>query len=729
MLIETLKISNYQWNPWAFPPVIGCLYFIILGSFVYLKNRRSALNISFGFLCFLGFIWQAGLIMMLMSKPPFYPLFWSKCIGSSVVFIDLGFYLFIINFISVKNRLYKSIAYLILAKGILFGIMVVSSDLILTDLKKHAFGYYLKAGRLHPLFLAFFLFVLIYSFSILFQYYRSSGSRLKKIQAKYIFLSLIVLGLASVDYVPMYLKISLYPFGDVFVVTSFSILAYAIIRYRALEIDTVVHRTFLWLVSILFLILPVGLAYGVFRARLFGTGLTGTAFLISLTLILFLVYYNAFKPRIDHFFRRKKYDYQMVLAEMPSRIGSSLDLQVLSRNLFRELKEILYIKNALLLIKPPDTDHFEVMDYSGYQNLIQQSRNQFQNIQFSSDHPLINWFKTHQRILEKDQVEMDSRYAPVREEALKLFNACFLEVLVPVTMQDKLVSILGLGKKENLRNYLARDIELLESIGKQIGITLDNALHHGDIVEKERIAEELKLGRQIQTSLLPHGPPQVMSLSIHGLMEPAKEIGGDYFDFISLAEKEKAGIVIGDVSGKGVAAGLLMAMVKTAVYIFSRTTDSPKDTLMLINDILVRHTGGDKFMTMLYLIWDARTLTLKYSSAGHEHILLLRNSSRDMEVIESGGLILGIRPDIGDYLDEKELKLNKGDKLLLYTDGATEAPNFLKERFGMARLQDVFIRNQSKASAELLQAIRNEIFTFIGTQPQADDITLVVLEA
>ncbi|MDD5067108.1 MAG: PP2C family protein-serine/threonine phosphatase, partial [bacterium] len=329
----------------------------------------------------------------------------------------------------------------------------------------------------------------------------------------------------------------------------------------------------------------------------------------------------------------------------------------------------------------------------------------------------------------REQIEIDPQYNEIKEETLKFFRTLQVELLIPLTMQEQLVGILGLGKKENLQSFRIRDVELLEHIGKQIGITIDNALHHGDIVEKERIAEELRLGRQIQTSLLPQTPPKISKLSLQGLMQPAKEIGGDYYDFISLPGQDRMGIVIGDVSGKGVAAGLLMAMVKTAIHIFSSRETSPKQILIRINEILDKHIGGEKFMTMLYLIWQAAKSTLTYSSAGHEHILVYRKSTGEVEEILSGGTILGIVPDIDKILEEKNIILRTGDKILLYTDGATEARNQQKEHFGLEGLKKAFMNHSKKSAEAIMKSVKDEIYEFIGNYPQYDDITLVVLEA
>jgi serine phosphatase RsbU (regulator of sigma subunit) len=230
-------------------------------------------------------------------------------------------------------------------------------------------------------------------------------------------------------------------------------------------------------------------------------------------------------------------------------------------------------------------------------------------------------------------------------------------------------------------------------------------------------------------TLLPHKSPQMADFIIQGMMQPAREIGGDYYDFISLPNKDNLGIVIGDVSGKGVGAGLFMAMAKTAIHTLSQEEVSPRQILLRANQILHQHISGQKFMTMLYLMWQSKTKTMTYSSAGHEHILIYHDQAQELESVQSGGIMLGMLPDIGIYLEERKFKLELSDKILLYTDGVTEALNKEGERFTLERLKDSFIKNHQKPPEELMHAVQDEVHEFIGMTPQYDDITLVVMEA
>ncbi|MFA5096559.1 MAG: PP2C family protein-serine/threonine phosphatase, partial [Candidatus Omnitrophota bacterium] len=238
-----------------------------------------------------------------------------------------------------------------------------------------------------------------------------------------------------------------------------------------------------------------------------------------------------------------------------------------------------------------------------------------------------------------------------------------------------------------------------------------------------------KLGREIQVALLPQVIPLVKGLIVQGLMQPAKEIGGDYYDFITLPREDELSIVIGDVAGKGVAAGLLMAMAKTAINTLSQEERSPRQILIRTNAILNKHIDAQKFMTLLYLRWQFDISTLTYSSGGHEHILLFRHSTKSLESIQSGGIMLGMIPDVGMFLEEKELLLAPEDKVLLYTDGVTEALDQSGQRFGLDRLKEAFAGHISKPALELMNAVKDEVYSFMGSCPQYDDITLVVLEA
>ncbi|MDD5066632.1 MAG: SpoIIE family protein phosphatase [bacterium] len=716
------------------PGVLGTLYSysiflnaalsFILGFFVLVKGFRKRLNVYWFLLSMCVSFW--AFFIFLWSRGTAYEeiLLVNRIANYGAIFLAIMVVMFTEEYVRKKSRavsLFNLLAgLLILTAGLVF-----YKEFIPSESPKVFFKLYPDTGIVFAVYFLYFACAWTYALMLMWNHYKRMEGIAKKQTG--LILTGITMGIlgGSTTFFACF-NINIFPFGSSFSLIYVIFTTYAIIRYRAMEIDTVVHQTVIWLLSLAILILPIGVIFSFFKEELRAVPPVFILVLISFTLLLFLFYYNRLKPGIDHFFRRRKYDYQLVLSEMPSRIGSSLDLKLLSRNMAKEFRETLYVRNLLLLVKPLDKQSFNELDCVGYGTKGNKVLAKQDNVSLAVDHPIIRFFQKNIRVLEKDQIEIDPVYETIRTETLEFFRENSLEILVPFTIQGNLISILGLGKKENLTNYALKDIELLEYIGSQIGITIDNALHHSDILEKERIAEELRLGQQIQKSLLPHAPPQVPDLAIQGFMQPAREIGGDYYDFINLPGRLV--VVIGDVSGKGVAAGLLMAMVKTAMHLFSRKDDSPKEVLKKLNLILNQQTGEDKFMTMMYLIWQADKKTFLYSSAAHENALIYRKARDQIETLRGGGALLGVMPDIDKFLYDEEIPMNPGDKILLFTDGVVSALNANKDRFGLTQLKSVFLKYAGEPAREIMYSVKNEIYSFMGSLPQQDDITLVVLE-
>ena len=702
---------------------------LAIGFFVISKDWRNPVKRAFFILSAMVGLYGIFFFLMMLSRDFERYLFWWRMMVLPVIFLGIAGMHFLFAWLGIagKYRVFIAVSYII---GFLFE-PILFTELYIYKPLDMGWGYAASSAR-PGLYLHILLYLIFFNtgFFTLIWYF----PRLSKLQKRQAILFFIGMAFGAISGTPNFLSIGgitprMPPATGPLIVVYVFIYAYAIIRYRAMEIDTVIHKTILWLMSILFLIMPMAALYQLAKYWLMELTPLITIAIISISLLIFLGYYHRLKPRIDHFFRRRAYDYQAILADLPSRVGTSLDLEVLSRNLFSELRELIYIRNGLLLVKPPDKETFEEASSVGYDNPALGLISKPKRVIFPADDPVVFWLSSNQKLVERAQVEVDPQYTVAKESLLSFFNDYALELLIPLTLNEQLISILGLGKKENLQAYRISDVALLEKLGRQIGISIDNALHHGDIVEKERLAEELRLGRQIQMMLLPQSAPLVPGLIIQGMMEPAKEIGGDYYDFITIPQRDSLSVVIGDVSGKGVAAGLLMAMAKTAIHTLSQEQSSPKQILLRANQILNQHIGGQKFMTMLYFTWQANTRTMTYSSAGHEHILIYRNRGRNLEAIQSGGMMLGMIPDIEMFLEDRQIQLDSKDKILLYTDGVTEALNQTQDRFGLVRLKDLFIKHNDKAADELMNIIKDEVYAFIGDVPQYDDITLVVMEA
>ena len=234
--------------------------------------------------------------------------------------------------------------------------------------------------------------------------------------------------------------------------------------------------------------------------------------------------------------------------------------------------------------------------------------------------------------------------------------------------------------------------------------------------------QELGKAREIQDGLLPKIIPQLKGLEVSGAWQPARVVGGDYFDVVKFSDR-KIGICIGDVVGKGISAALLMANLQASFRAFASESMSPSTVCEKLNEVFSNNLARDKFVTFCYCTIDAADHRLTYASAGHCPPLVLRGSGATLS-LNKGGTPLGIIPD-RKYADTEE-QLEPGDRLVLYTDGLTEAMDSAEQEFGEPRLVELGSRNVALSAAELLKTIMKEVSSFSGGSFQ-DDFTMVVV--
>jgi len=254
--------------------------------------------------------------------------------------------------------------------------------------------------------------------------------------------------------------------------------------------------------------------------------------------------------------------------------------------------------------------------------------------------------------------------------------------------------------------------------------------------EKKRLEEELRIAHEIQMSLLPQGPLQMPGLSVTALCVPAREVGGDYYDFFPL-DDHRVGILIADVSGKGTSAALYMAELKGLMLSLSRIHSSPRELLVAANRIISQHLDARSFITMTYAIIDLDRRSMTYARAGHTPLIYVPGPCPDAEarvarILAPEGLVLGLKLDNGEMferlLEEETISLEAGDLYLFFTDGITEAMNAADDLFGENRLGRLVEEHAHLPAEELRERVLREIASFVGDAPQHDDMTMILLK-
>lgn len=299
-----------------------------------------------------------------------------------------------------------------------------------------------------------------------------------------------------------------------------------------------------------------------------------------------------------------------------------------------------------------------------------------------------------------------------------------VELVVPMQLQGQVKGLILLGKRINNQKYSEADIEFIYSIGSLAIISLENMRLFKEALEKQKMEEELEIARGIQKNLLPGKIPEYKNFDIAVFNLTSQQVGGDYYDVIPLNDNSFY-IAIGDVSGKGVPAALLMANLQAFLKTICRQEIQIVEATALINDLVTENTSDGRFITFFWALFENESRKIHYVNAGHNPPLLIRNGK--IQKLEKGGMIFGVLKTISPYLSE-EIYLKKDDIIILFTDGITEAKNVNDDEFGDESLESLAVGIEGLSAQEIMIKIKEEVQKFAQGAMQSDDMTMVVLK-
>jgi sigma-B regulation protein RsbU (phosphoserine phosphatase) len=288
------------------------------------------------------------------------------------------------------------------------------------------------------------------------------------------------------------------------------------------------------------------------------------------------------------------------------------------------------------------------------------------------------------------------------------------------------MGVLALGNGPMDAPFSQSDFVVFKSIAEQSAFALYNAIIYSEANEKKRLDHDLEIARDIQRVLLPAEPPSVNGFEISGINVPARQVSGDYFDYIKVDE-ERLGVAIADVSGKGVPASLIMAICRSVLRSQAAQNPSPADVLRKVNRQLYPDIKEDMFISMAYLILDHARNSVTLARAGHDAPLLYKRASQTVTPLKPPGMVVGI--DSGNVFDritgDFPVPLERDDCLVLYTDGVTEALDTDGNEFGVERTIQSVRASAANGAQAIIARLIDDLRNFVGSQPQNDDITLI----
>jgi sigma-B regulation protein RsbU (phosphoserine phosphatase) len=350
--------------------------------------------------------------------------------------------------------------------------------------------------------------------------------------------------------------------------------------------------------------------------------------------------------------------------------------------------------------------------------MVRLANTDYEGVDFHLSDQISGWMMKNQSSLVVNDLASDRRFRTSQANSTVRSLLC-----APLKAKGRLIGVLSVFNKRRGEQFSKEDERLLTIIAAQSAQVVEHARLYEEEHQLRLVEQELDTARSIQQGLLPVAAPSIPGYDIAGLSLAARQVGGDYFDFISM-EGGLTGLCVADVSGKGVTAALLMAVVQATIRGQSLIDASMSDRLAVSNRLIHQSTPADKFVTMFYSALDAENHRLHYSNAGHNPPFLISQSG-EMRLLESGGPVLGVLPDFS--FEESTVDLAVGDLLLIYTDGFSEAMNAGLEEYGEERLLEATRRVADQSAQRILEVLCDEVNAFCGDEPQFDDMTIMAV--
>ena len=594
----------------------------------------------------------------------------------------------------------------------------------------------------------------------------TSSSEIVKLRSRMILLGFaIAASLPIVDLVintifRIYIVASFNYYLPFFIVFPLSI-GYSIVKHDLFDFDTIIKRTYGYVLTTA----SIAGVYGFFvlvSDVVFGSFEITKSPLFPLVFVLGVVFlFNPIRNRaqkfIDRVFYRLEYDYQETVHKISETMRSLLKLDEIGNRIMDTALGTLFVDAGGVLLLNRENEVYECLISSGKREIKKRGNDSdigklelngktlpqafdsetseseradlnLSKLRLSIDEPFIQKINQRKKEITIYDIQEDPFFEDQRASCKAALDQLQATLIVPLIYEDRLTGLISLGEKKSGKFYRREDINLLNTLANQGAVAIENAFMIEEVIEKERMEEELSIARDLQTSMLPAQCPTIEGFEIAAFSVSAREVGGDFYDFIDMGE-DRVGMVIGDVTGKSVSGALVMSASRSVFRMLSEENLGVGDIMIRANRRTKKDIKSGMFVALLYAVLDAKKRTLSLCSAGQTQPIHWSSETKASRLVETRGdtFPLGILED-ADY-EETNLDLKPGDKIVLYTDGIVEEMNDKEEIFGFDRLLEIVQGASSMTADTLLKEILDRVNVFAGGTAQHDDLTVIVLNA
>jgi len=417
-----------------------------------------------------------------------------------------------------------------------------------------------------------------------------------------------------------------------------------------------------------------------------------------------------------------------LLYRLTQAFNSSLDLNVVLNRVMDEVISVLHAERGFVMLlenpekmsSPPEPRSF------GFRVARGMDQKTIEDPQFQISRSVVEEVAQEGKPVLTTDAQSDNRFSTQTSVMILGLRSI---LCVPLMFKDKLLGVIYVDNRWHTGVFTPRELDLLSAIASSAAIAVENARLYLVAVDKGRMERELHMARKVQASLLPQQKPELIGWEFADRWEPAREVGGDYYDYIPIKEG-CLGVLIADVTDKGMPAALFMASVRSIMRARMPDAPSPAEGMTKVNRFLCAESEDGLFVSMFYAQIDLTLGEVTYVNAGHCPPLLYQRLGQDQNFrlikLSSTGMQLGVEPD-ASYA-QNSVTLNPGDFILLYTDGVTEAIDHQYNEFGMERLQKTVLTTPHSSTNDLLISVQQAIDNFTGPTTPFDDITMLVVK-
>ncbi|MFC2139515.1 SpoIIE family protein phosphatase [Bacteroidota bacterium] len=403
-----------------------------------------------------------------------------------------------------------------------------------------------------------------------------------------------------------------------------------------------------------------------------------------------------------------------VLNDIATTISSTQPIdQIIDQIIARCVKHLNVEEGTIVLWKPEEED-------KPFQTMIRKQDVSKFRLPIRLDNQLTGWMLKNKKPLLINDFKADNRFKMPGDEEIS-FKSLFS---VPMTTKGKLIGLLTVFNKKGDNEFTQNDQRILSIIAAQSAQVIESARLYEEEKALMGLREEMRMAKEIQLNLLPKSVPQVEGYQIAAVNIPARDVGGDYYDFIKL-ENNRLGFCLGDITGKGMPAAMLMANLQAALRSQTLVQSDCSKCVNIVNKLLFNSTQSDRFATLFMGVLDSKRNVIEYCNGGHDQPLHFVKGNKPIG-LEATGLLLGCFENT-EY-NNGEIQLQPGELLVVYSDGITESMNGKDEEFGLDRLEQIIHEHQNNNANKILDEVLNKIKSHSKGVPQSDDLTLMIIK-